>query len=289
MNDRNSISEPDSVSVVIATYHRHDTLKNVLKLFEEQTTIPYEFIIVDQTPDSHIPNKFYDNFKLNIKLIKPKKPSMTGSRNIGAAEASGEYLLIIDDDILFEKDYVENYLKVLKEENVDVVNGGTTLEDKLPEDWPWPIEKLDPVRFFLAAPNHQWQGMQLSISSTNFIIRKDIWDKSGGFDIFCPRMADFEFGYRLYKMGAKIYYSPLPWCKHLRAGGGLRKNPFKNAALVGSLYIHKKHFPGWISRQYIVLYLLRLKVLYRPWIPIKLLVSYYKANKLLKEWKRSNL
>ena len=288
--EKNKVVERSfNISVIIATYYRHDTLKNVLKLFEKQTVIPREFIIVDQTPDCDIPNKFYDDFTLNIKLIKPETPSMTGSRNLGAAEANGEYLLIIDDDIIFEKEYVENYVNIVNRERVDVVNGGTTLDDKLPQDWPWPIENLDPVRFFLAAPNHRWEGMQLSISSTNFIIKKDLWDRSGGFDIHCPRMADFEFGYRLYKMGAKIYYSHLPWCIHLRAGGGLRKNPFKNAALVGALYIHKKHFPGKIMKQYILLYILRIKVIYRPWLLIKLFLSYLEANKLLKKMKQSQL
>ena len=73
MNEKTLINKSNRISVVIATYYRHDTLKNVLKLFEEQTIIPDEFVIVDQTPNIDIPDKFYDNYNLNIKLVKPEK------------------------------------------------------------------------------------------------------------------------------------------------------------------------------------------------------------------------
>ena len=271
-----------TISVVIPTYYRHDVLKDVLKNFEKQTCIPEEFIVVDQTPIQDRPNNFYDDFKLNIKLIEPIEASAPIARNMGAQHAKNDFLLIIDDDIIFKDNYVEMYKKVLLEEHVDVINGGTTLKSELPNDWPWDISEMDPVRFFLAAPNHNWKGMQLSISSCNFLINRELYLAAGGFDIKCPRMQDFEFGYRLYKFGAKILYSNLPWCQHLRASGGLRKKPFRNAALVGAIYIHKKHFPGWITKQFILKQILRMKVIYRPWLLIKLILAYWDAMKFIK-------
>ena len=153
--DKNKEIPPVSISVVIATYYRHDTLKDVLSNFEKQTTVPEEFIIVDQTPEKDRPKGFYEGYDLNIKLFTPDQPSMPGSRNLGAKEAKEDYLLIIDDDIVFQENYVEMYKKVLSEEQADVINGGTTLKKELPKDWPWDIQDMDPVRFFLAAPNHQ--------------------------------------------------------------------------------------------------------------------------------------
>ena len=97
----------NAVSVVIATYYRHENLKDVLILFQQQSHIPEEIIIVDQTPEEDRPPNFYTNFDLNIKLINLDKPSRNLARNIGAREAKNPLLLMIDDDIVFKK-YAQN-------------------------------------------------------------------------------------------------------------------------------------------------------------------------------------
>ena len=280
-----SIKIENEISVVIASYYRHDCLSEVFDLFKKQTHVPDEIIVVDQTPLNDRPKNFYDDLDLNIQVINLDKPSRNLARNLGVSKAKYSIILMIDDDILFGDDFIEKHLQVMNDECVDVVNGATTLQDKLPEDWPWPTEDMDPVRFFLAAPNHQWEGMMMSVSSCNFSIRKEVFNKSGGFDEFCPRMDDFELGYRLYKSGAKIFFSTLPRCKHLRAGGGLRKNPLRYDRLAGAIYLHRKHFPGWITTQFILKHILRLKVIYRPWLLIKLFMAYRHTTKLIKSCK----
>lgn len=270
------------ISVVIATYYRHEQLVTVFDLFNKQTHVPDEVIVVDQTPLQDRPKDFYKNTGLNIKIINLEEPSRNFARNIGVSNSTHPFILMIDDDIIFSEDFVEKHLEVMINENVDVVNGATTLKDSLPEEWPWDTKNMDPVRFFLAAPNHNWQGMMLSVSSCNFSIRKKAFELAGGFDPLCPRMDDFEFGYRLYKSGSKILHSPLPRAKHLRAGGGLRKNPLRYDKLAGAIYLHRKHFPGQITRQFILMNILRTKVIFRPWIIIKLILAYMHTSKLIK-------
>ena len=189
--------------------------------------------------------------------------SLSKPRNYAAEKSNGDILIFCDDDIVIKNDFIESHINVMLEENVDVVNGATTLKDKLPESYPWDITSLDPVRYFLSAPNFDWSGMMLSLSSCNVSIKREIFIKSGGFDEKIPRMVDFELGFRLYKMGAKIYFSNKPAVKHLRLPGGSRKYSnrdinFRHNKLVASLYIHNKHFPGWIKKQYTI------KVIFGP-------------------------
>ena len=90
------------ISVIISTYHRHDTLKSVLLAMKSQTHMPNEIIVIDQTPKKNIPKDFYVDFEkeLPIKIIQGVKPSMTVSRNHGIMVSKYEVLLIIDDDIV---------------------------------------------------------------------------------------------------------------------------------------------------------------------------------------------
>lgn len=281
----------NSISVIIPSFYRYETVNEELKLFSQQTILPDEILIIDQTPLEE--RKIFDIKKypnLNIKLFFQDKPNACIARNFGAKKAKSKYLLIVDDDIVFKEDFIESHLMVMEDENVDVVNGGVTLKNKLPKKYPWNISYMDSVRFFLSAPNYEWEGMMLSVSSCNFSIKKIIYEAVNGFDPIIPRMHDFEFGFRLFKYGAKIYYSHKPWCKHLRASGGLRKKPKNHNKLVSALYIHNKHFPGWITTQFKLWFIFsvfnRKQFWKRPWRPFIFPFKIYKllkANKVAKK------
>tara|TARA_B100000676_G_scaffold312863_1_gene389418 strand:- start:5650 stop:6093 length:444 start_codon:yes stop_codon:yes gene_type:complete len=142
---------------------------------------------------------------------------------------------------------------------------------------------MDLVRCFLDAPNYKWEGMILGVLNCNFSIKREIYLKSGGVDILAPRMQDSEFGFRLFRNRAKIFYRYRPFAQHLRGEGGLRKNPIMFDRLVGAIYLHKKYFPGWITKQFFLKFILRLHTVIRPWSIIKLLKANSLVNKLIKK------
>jgi len=258
---------PPTITVILPTFYRYKYLADVLNMLARQTRMADEIIVADQTPPADRPEGFYKQFSPELKMtvIDIEKPSLTAPRNLAARKSKGDILLFLDDDIVVADDFVQMHLEVMEKEHVDVVNGATTLDDKLPEEYPWDVTVLDPVRFFLAAPNYKWEGMMLSISSCNVSIKKDLFFAVGGFDEKLPRMVDFELGYRLFRHGAKIFFSYKPAAKHLRGEGGSRKNPKNHNKLLAALYIHKKHFPGWITRQFIYKNIVRKRVLIEPW------------------------
>ena len=276
-----------TISLIIPTYYRYKYLDKIFNLINKQSVIPDEIIVVDQTPESDRPSNFYKNHckaNPNISIFYLQNPSAPNARNFGAKKSTSEVLLIIDDDIIFNKDFVESHLKVMNEQSVDVVNGAVSSKEFLKNEYPWDIRTMDPVRFFLGSPNYKWEGMMCSITSGNFSIRRDVYIKSGGFDLFAPRMQDYEFGFRLFRKGAKIFYSYKPLAQHLRGEGGLRKNSMKFDRLVGAIYLHKKHFPGWITKQFFLKSILRLHSITRPWSIIKLIIANHQANKLFNNY-----
>jgi GT2 family glycosyltransferase len=279
----NKKDENISLSVIIPTYYRYKYLSDLLDMLSKQTFKKFEVIVPDQTPEADRPTDFYKKFhkEINLEVIYIKEPSLTRPRNIAVEYAKGEILLFLDDDIIIKKNFIESHVDVMKRENVDVVNGATTLKDRLPLEYPWDVRVLDPVRFFLVAPNYKWEGMMFTISSCNVSIKKKNFLAVGGFDEKIPRMVDFELGYRLYKSGAKIYFSYKPLAKHLRGDGGSRKNPKNHNKLVSAIYIHRKHFPGWITTQFILkLFLTRRHYLIFPW---KVYFAWRKVGRLLND------
>jgi GT2 family glycosyltransferase len=244
------------VSVIIHTYYRYDFLKRVLEILTKQTLKPLEVIISDQTPLKDRPVNFYENFKeLPLKIINLDKPSHAPAQNIGAKASSGDILIFLDDDCEFRDDFLEQHVITIDEENVDVVVGPNSLVEELPETFSRHSKQADPISFFLKNIPTNWNGMVLYTIGGNTSLKREYFFKIGGYDEKVPRMADIELGFRLFKSGAKIYHSVKPFVHHLKSdkGGSRKAQPnLPYLRLMSWLYIYKKHFPGWSTRQFIL-------------------------------------
>ena len=298
----------NKISVIIPTYHRYDDLTNLLDLMEKQTRMADEVIIVDQTPESSMPDKFYDKYYKNLPLqvIKQNEPSSTKSRNCGGKNATGDILLFLDDKISSDEKLIENHLYVMNEEKIDVVHGavhhparrGPTLPDQFA--WWGQREDLDPVMLFMISANSKWAGMALGVSTANVSIKKEWFEKVNGMDEnMSGRWDDIEFSYRLFRAGAKIYYSTLPLIHNKRVNYGGNYNKKKKlidiiippAILPNQLYVYMKHFPGWLTQQLFIRRLCGIYLKPANWfkwpldlvlLPFKLLRSYLIAKRMFK-------
>lgn len=230
-------------------------LKKVLRLLTEQTIKPFEIIVSDQTPLDDRPPGFYGNFKeLPLKIINLDKPSHAPAQNIGARASSGDILIFLDDDCEFSKDFIEQHINVMEEENVDVVVGPNSLEKELPDiDEKRDMRRRDPLSYFIKKVSFKWNGMVIYTTGGNMSIKRDFFFKVGGYDEKIPRMADVEIGLRLYKRGAKMYHSIKPFLHHFKSDvGGSRKaqRDIPYLRLISYFYIYKKHYPGWSTHQF---------------------------------------
>ena len=244
------------VSVIIPTYYRHDIINNVLLALSKQSVVPLEVLVVDQTPLDARPVKFYEQFaSLPLQVLNLDKPSLSHSKNFAATASKGKLLLFLDDDVLIANDLIECHLQVMNEERVDVVSGAVSEQSSLPEEFYRVKERMDPLSFFLKSPNKQWDGMTLVQNGPNACIKKEVFLAVGGYDENIPRMEDIELGYRLFQYGAKMFHSVKPFVQFIRhPTGGTRKTQ-KNLAYIklwSKLYLYKKHFPGWTTRQFIL-------------------------------------
>jgi glycosyltransferase involved in cell wall biosynthesis len=110
------------VSVIIPTYNRVKDLDECLDSIIIQTTLPKEIIMVDDSDDDEITNlvdyrrnefKAKDVFMNYIRNEKEK--SLTIARNSGIENAAGDIILFLDSDVILDKDYIKEILKIYKE------------------------------------------------------------------------------------------------------------------------------------------------------------------------------
>lgn len=111
-------------SVIVPTYNRESDLENFIRSIIGQTVKPSELIIVDDGNLNDPPlKKECDDIGIAYIYYKKDKPGLTESRNIGVGLSSGDILFFFDDDIILSSDYLEETLKVYKNDSKAEIGG----------------------------------------------------------------------------------------------------------------------------------------------------------------------
>lgn len=202
---------PASVSVLIPTIRRYPYLRTLLGQLREQTIIPHEIIVVDQTPqserDTKLPKDFAD---LPIKWTYLDQAGQCSSRNEGLSQTTGDFVLFVDDDDEVPSDLIEKHLHNLFLYQCSISSGVALEPDQqeLPTDF----------RF-----------LRLSdvFPTNNSMITATVLKKSGFFDLAYDhgQRADHDLGMRLYLAGEMMVLDPSICLFHHHAPmGGLREH-----------------------------------------------------------------
>jgi len=143
-----------------------------------------------------------------IFLRLPENAGPAAARTQGAARASGDYLLFFDSDVAPHPDTLEKFSR-------DFARGEEAVAGE------YDIKPLSDSFFaqFKALLTESWTPRTdyVSVFALRAAgIKKDIFNKAGGFDsnIKTASVEDFEFGNRLKRIGARIYYDPDILVKH---------------------------------------------------------------------------
>lgn len=115
----------NKISVITCTYRENPNLDKIAKCLRDQTTQPFEWIIVDRIFDKRLGN-FYNNLgylsreQFPIKVVEPKwsifheyeLPAVANARNTGLLHVSGDIVLWVDDNNWLPKTHLERHSKI---------------------------------------------------------------------------------------------------------------------------------------------------------------------------------
>ena len=200
------IREKLLVSVVIPTLNRYEYLKEVLRDFEKQTYTHFEILVVDQSQPFQ--KSFYEVFNLNIRAMQQTEPALWLARNTAVENAKGTIIMLSEDDVRIEPDWIENHLKCL-----DFFDASISAGVFFPEGTTIPIDRS----YFARASQ---------FATGNAALYKSVFRQIGLFDrqFEKQRMGDGEFGLRAYLAGIKCVSTPYASCIDVKAStGGLRQ------------------------------------------------------------------
>lgn len=108
-----------SVSVIITTYNKTQHVRNIILSLNNQSFQPDELILADDGSSEDIKNNVKDlipacKFKVKFVTQEDKGFRAGKNRNNGAKEASGDFLVFFDQDLIFTKNYLEQIVATQK-------------------------------------------------------------------------------------------------------------------------------------------------------------------------------
>jgi glycosyltransferase involved in cell wall biosynthesis len=186
-----------TLSVVIPTYNRCETLRKALSAHLDQTARENisEIIVVDDgSTDStrDVVDKLAERSPISIRYFRQENKGPAAARNLGIREASSELILFSDDDIVPSPTLVAEHLDWHRRfpEPSTAVLGDVT----------W-AQEVKPTPFM------RWYGSDFY--TCNLSVKTAFLRSHGFFDeeFKVAAYEDIELAYRLKKAGMRLLYS----------------------------------------------------------------------------------
>jgi len=199
-------------SVIVPVFNRPDEVDELLESLTRQTLKDFEVIVVEdgsKTPCKDVCAKYADVLALHYYYKENSGPGQ--SRNYGAERANGEWLIILDSDVVLPERYFESV-----EVGEWVCFGGP---DAAHPSFT-PIQKAISYSMTSFFTTGGIRGGKAKLDkfyprSFNMGIRRDVYLQLGGFSKM--RFGeDIDFSYRIVEAGYRPQLIPEAWVWHKR-------------------------------------------------------------------------
>ncbi len=181
------------VSVIIPTYNRASVVQKAIHSVFNQSFENWELILVDDgsTDNTRELLQPYTNHS-KVKLLKTENKGVSAARNLGVEKACGKWIAFLDsDDQWFPEKLEKQMAESRRNPEFSIIHGD--------EMWIRQGVRVNPMK------KHQKKGGDLfdqalklcCISPSTVLIKKNLFDKVGGFREDFPVCEDYDLWLRI--------------------------------------------------------------------------------------------
>lgn len=210
-------------SIIIPVYNRPDEVDELLEsICQQQSAAEIEVVVVEDgstVPCKEVCDKYAE--RLNISYYLKENGGPGPARNYGVERATGDYVIILDSDVVLPNDYLADIQNEIGASPCDAFGG----PDAAHPDFT-PVQKAinyamtsffttGGIRGGKAGKKGGTKLDKFFPRSFNMGIRRDVYNELGGF----AKMRfgeDVDFSYRLIEAGYSSRLLPEAWVWHKR-------------------------------------------------------------------------
>lgn len=197
------------VSVIVAAYNSEDGVARLLEALERQT-LPreqWELIVADDSSTDET-GEVVRRSGLGRVVGTARRGGSYAARNLALEEATGAVIAVTDADCLPAADWLERGLGQLEVRGVDILGGGIEM----------PLSKRPSLAELLDATAGLDQELYVNelgfVATANAFVRREVFDRIGGFNAQLISGGDVEFSRRGTEAGFKLAYAPEARIEH---------------------------------------------------------------------------
>jgi GT2 family glycosyltransferase len=198
-----------AISVVIPTFNRLESLRQVLAALARQTIDPARFEVVVVSDGSSDGTNEYLAGPTPLPLVTACQANggPASARNRGIELARGRLVLFIDDDVVASPTLVEEHVRT-HGDSVDTVVIGPMLNSSDVDYTPWVVwEQAMLYKQYNAMDAGAYKPTFRQFYTGNASVPRDLLVRSGGFDLSLRRAEDVELAYRLSLLGVTFVFN----------------------------------------------------------------------------------
>ena len=203
-------------SVIIPVYNRPDEVDELLQSLTMQHFKDFEVVVVEDgsfIPCKEVVERYAD--RLNIKYFSKPNSGPGQTRNYGAERSEGEYLIILDSDVILPEGYFDAVEKELLASPADAFGGPDRAHDSFTD-----IQKAINYSMTSFFTTGGIRGGKKKMDkfyprSFNMGVRRAVYEALGGFSKM--RFGeDIDFSIRIFQGGYACRLFPEAWVWHKR-------------------------------------------------------------------------
>ena len=203
-------------SIIVPVYNRPDEVDELLQSLCEQSLKDFEVVIVEdgsQKDCKEVVGRYTD--RLDVKYFMKPNSGPGQSRNYGAERAKGDYLLVLDSDVVLPTGYLQAVDDELQRQPADAFGGPDAAHPSFTD-----VQKAISYSMTSFFTTGGIRGGKKKLDkfyprSFNMGIRRDVYLQLGGFSKM--RFGeDIDFSYRIVEAGYQPHLFPSAWVWHKR-------------------------------------------------------------------------
>lgn len=198
------------ISLIIPVYNRPQETEELLNSLTRQTRNDFEVVIVDdgssqQLSSREVACRYSD--RLDIKYVYQDNTGPAGARNAGAANARGDFFVIMDSDCIVPKRYFEKVYLRLENERIEFFGGPDAAArsfNNLQKAVSYSMTSLFTTG---GIRGNKKRAGSFTPRSFNLGISRSLFEMVGGFEDM--RIGeDIDFSTRVKETGVKVWFLP---------------------------------------------------------------------------------
>jgi GT2 family glycosyltransferase len=245
-----------TVSAIIPTYNRADLVQSIVTNLRAQTRPPDQVIVVDN--GSQDATQILARELGTDLVVFPENRGFAAAVNEGIRQASSDWLLIVNNDVVLEPEWLERLLNAVEQENVLFATGKLLRKNDLTTlDGSWDL--VSRAAYAWRCGYGRRDGAVWSIRRricfppmTAALFHRSVFDRLGLLETrFESYYEDVDFGVRCALAGLEGIYEPAAVAVHIgKATFGKHGGRVMYLSARNQVLLLAKHYPAQTLRRF---------------------------------------